>query len=265
MQPAIGAGRKAENRWRHARLSCDSRRHRSNARRCNASRPGRPCRMPSAELVARAALRRCRASAMACRRCGHGEPGLASLLRIVTEQFLSLKAGAADLAPAGSAARALRSRTASVPPACEADLRGFGLSGGQGAQLPGLAQAVVLGRASTSRPEPLDDDDVPQAPACPFPASGPGRRDLSALGAEPAAMSGRRRISPCRWPPRTCSASPGRPSPAGHARAGGGLAALAGGGRAAAVGATTAGCEEMPQADPCDHGGPSQGVTPDIV
>jgi DNA-3-methyladenine glycosylase II len=84
------------------------------------------------------------------------EPGLASLLRIVTDQLISLKAAAAiwqrleDGLPMGDAN--------SLAAASEDRLRGFGLSGGKARSFRAIAQAVVSGALDVQALRLLDDD-----------------------------------------------------------------------------------------------------------
>jgi DNA-3-methyladenine glycosylase II len=84
------------------------------------------------------------------------EPGLASLLRIVTDQLISLKAAAAiwqrleDGLPMGDAN--------SLAAASEDRLRGFGLSGGKARSFRAIAQAVVSGTLDVQALRLLDDD-----------------------------------------------------------------------------------------------------------
>jgi DNA-3-methyladenine glycosylase II len=86
------------------------------------------------------------------------EPGLASLLRIVTDQLISLKAGAAiwQRLEAGLAVR----DAASLAAAGEDRLRSFGLSGGKARSFLAIALAVIEGRLDLETLQLQDDDTV---------------------------------------------------------------------------------------------------------
>jgi len=83
-------------------------------------------------------------------------PGLASLLRIVTDQLISLKAAAAiwqrleDGLPMDDAK--------SLAAASEERLRGFGLSGGKARSFRAIAQAVASGALDVEALQLLDDE-----------------------------------------------------------------------------------------------------------
>jgi DNA-3-methyladenine glycosylase II len=84
------------------------------------------------------------------------EPGLASLLRIVTDQLISLKAAAAiwqrleDGLPMDDAK--------SLAAASEEHLRGFGLSGSKARSFRAIAQAVASGALDVEALRLLDDE-----------------------------------------------------------------------------------------------------------
>ena len=184
-----------------------------------------------AELSRRdAATSACSWRAMACRRCGACEPGLASLLRIVTDQLISLKAGEAIWQrleaglPMGDAN--------SLAAASEDRLRGFGLSGGKARSFRAIAQAVVAGGLDVQALELLDDDTVLKRLQS-IPGIGPWTAQIYLL----MALNRQRWLAGGR--PRPAGGGPGpfRPpgpaQPCRHARAwrrpggpGGGAAAL---------------------------------------
>jgi DNA-3-methyladenine glycosylase II len=86
------------------------------------------------------------------------EPGLASLLRIVTDQLISIKAAAAVWQRLEGGLP--MNDADSLAAASEDRLRGFGLSGGKARSFRAIAQAVVAGALDVEALRLLDDDSV---------------------------------------------------------------------------------------------------------